>query len=598
TPQDVLRHVDYLCRPELEGRLTGSDGEQLATSYVAAYFDSLGLQPAGDTGSWFQSFDFTSGVDLGEDNKLTLGDRSYRVQEDWLPLAFSATGDVPATEMVFAGYGISAPAEEGHPEYDSFVHLDVKDKWVVLFRYMPEGISAEYRQHLSRFTSLRFKAMLARDKGARGLVVVSGPNSHVEKQLIPLRFDGSLSGSSLPVVTVTDAVCAEWVAAAGKDLRQIQDTLDRGEMVMGFSLGDRKLAASIEINKIQQTGRNVLGVLRVADQPTSQVVLVGAHVDHLGRGNSSSSLARDEEADQIHVGADDNASGVAGMLEIAQYLSQLQKDGRLRAQRDILFAAWSGEELGLLGSSHFAKNLVPVIPHGHAEHGHAEQRPHAAVANPHTTAGAKNPHTVSGTDGDESSPANPHSTHDASAGGNRLYPYIAACLNLDMVGRLDKQLVLQGIGSSSVWKGLIEQANVRIGLPITLQNDSYLPTDASVFFLRGVPILSAFTGSHSEYHTPRDTPDRLNYEGAAQTARLMALVARAVSMETQPPDYIPQEQSEQPRRAQMRAYLGTIPDYAESDAKGVKLSGVQNGGPAAQAGVKGGDMIIELAGRK
>ncbi|MCA9198771.1 MAG: PD40 domain-containing protein [Planctomycetales bacterium] len=142
TPEDVLRHVDYLCRPELAGRRTGSEGEKLATAYVASLFDHLHLQPAGDNGGWYQEFEFTSGVSLGDDNLLAQNGVSFQVNKDWLPLSFSQTGEVAAAPIVFAGYGIVAPAADGQDEYDSFVHLDVKDKWVVAFRFMPENISA------------------------------------------------------------------------------------------------------------------------------------------------------------------------------------------------------------------------------------------------------------------------------------------------------------------------------------------------------------------------------------------------------------------------------------------------------------------------
>ena len=233
------------------------------------------------------------------------------------------------------------------------------------------------------------------------------------------------------------------------------------------------------------------------------------------------------------------------MLEIAQYLVQEQQQGRLNGFHDLLIAAWSGEELGLIGSGHFAKQRLAGAP------------------------------------ADDS-----------------LYPQIGACLNLDMVGRMDKRVVLQGIGSSGVWPGEIERRNAPLGLPITLQDDGYLPTDASSFYTRGVPILSAFTGSHTDYHTPRDTPDKLDYESAAKIARLMALMTRSLLLQEDVPDFVPPTESQpQQRRANLRAYLGTIPDYVESETPGVKLSGVAAGGPASQAGVQAGDVIVELAGR-
>lgn len=582
TPQDIGRHVDYLCRPELAGRLTGTVGEKMATAYVAAYFDSLGLRPAGGADGWFQNFEFTAGVALGDDNRLSDGKSSLEVGKEWVPTAFSQTGKIGKAPVVFAGYGIAAPKEEGQDEYDSFVHLDVKDKWVLVFRYLPEGISAERRQHFSRFASLRYKAMLARDKGAHGLIVVSGPNSKVKQELVPLRFDGSLAGTSIPVVSVTDDVVGRWLKAGEKSLKQLQDKLDTGEPMMGFPVEGVELAAEIDIRRVKREGRNVLGRLQAGEQPSGQVILVGAHIDHLGKGASGSSLARDDEKTDIHFGADDNASGVAAMLEVAEYLANLKRAGKLKARQDIIFAAWSGEELGLIGSSHFAKEFAAGLatPHHHA--GSATPKSSEAPA----AAGEKDAHGAS-----------PHAAHAHAS--HSLYPAITACLNMDMVGRLDKKLILQGVGSSSIWRSEIERRNAPVGLPITLQDDSYLPTDASVFFMRGVPILSAFTGSHSEYHTPRDTPDKLNYEGAAKIAQLMGLVARSLALRDEAPDYIAQAGPEPgERRARLRAYLGTIPDYAESDVKGVKLSGVAKNGPCAKAGIKAGDVIVDVAGKK
>ncbi len=554
SPQDVLRHVDYLCRPELRGRRTGTTGEQLATAYVAAYLDQLGLGPNGDDGTWFQNFEFASGVSLGEQNELAAGDRTFKVGEDWVPLSFSNSGEFAEAPVVFAGYGISAPSVDGQDEYDSFVHLDVKDKWVLAFRFMPEEISPERRQHLARHSSLRFKAMLARDQGAHGLILVSGPNATVKEQLVRLRFDGSLSSSNLPIISISDEVADGWLKASGKSLKDLQDQLDSGEPVIGFDVVDLQVKARIDIEQIDRHGRNVLGWLRAGKTPTKQMVVVGAHIDHLGEGTHSSSLARDIEREGVHWGADDNASGVGAMLEIAQWLATLKSQGKLKARRDIMFAAWSGEEDGLIGSSHFVKSFRT---------------------------------------GTATETASPHS--DTTS----LYPTVAACLNLDMVGRLDKRLILQGVGSSSIWKSEIERRNAVLGLPITLQEDSYIPTDASVFFTHGVPILSAFTGSHEEYHTPRDTPDKLNYDGAAKIAQFMALVARSLAMRENAPDYISASKPQQGQtRARLRAYLGTVPDYAESDVKGVQLSAVAKGGPAESAGVRSGDVIVRLAGRK
>lgn len=571
-PADAVSHVEYLCRPQLGGRLTGTRGEQLATNYVALHFETLGLLPAGDNDTYFQEFEFTSGVSAGPANTLSVGDRTLTLETDWRPVAFSASTQVAASEVIFAGYGLRAPAAEGIEEYDSFVHLDVKDKWVVAFRFMPENLTPEQRQHFSRYSSLRFKAMQARDLGARGLIIVSGPTSGVKEQLVPLQFDGSLAGSGLPVISVTDEIVAGWFADRKKDLKAIQGKMDSGEPAMGFPLEGLEVTANVEIVQEKKKGRNVLGRLQVNEEQAGQIVVVGAHIDHLGTGPSGNSLARGDEQSAIHFGADDNASGVSAMMQIAEAMSKAKEAGSLEAQRDVVFAAWSGEEIGLLGSSHYVKTLETLFSQ------HA-----AAVGGEETPEDAEKDEKTEGLTG-------------PNTGGLNLY--IAACLNMDMVGRLQEKLILQGTGSSASWQKIIEQANVPMGLSLSLQDDSYIPTDASVFFMHGVPILSAFTGNHGEYHTPRDTPEKLNYEGIGKVAKLMMLVCRQLISDERPPQYVAQERPKDgQRRASLRAYLGTVPDYAQTDVKGVLLSGVAKGGPADKAGVKGGDTIVKLAGK-
>ncbi|HEV8718114.1 MAG TPA: M28 family peptidase [Candidatus Binatia bacterium] len=549
---DLRRHIATLASAEMDGRLTGTGGEQRATDYVAAVFASLGLAPAGDNGTFFQSFAFTAGVSLGPANRLTLHAnattqaRDYVADRDWRPLAFAKIGAVAPSGLVFAGYGIVAPAADGFGEYDSYAHLDVTDKWVVVLRYLPENIAPELRQHLNRYASLRYKAMVARDRGARGLVVVSGPNSKVKDWLVPLSFDASLASTSIAALSVTDAVAEQWLQPAGKTLKTLQDELDSGKPLMGFPLPEYTVEAFIDIQQEKRTGRNVLARLPASLNDWKPAVVVGAHVDHLGHGLGTGSLARDDEKRAIHYGADDNASGVAGVLEIAQDLAVQQAAGALPLRRDVLFAAWSGEELGLLGSAHFTRSF---------------------------------------SNGEKELPT--------------LAPYIAAYLNMDMIGRLDKALILQGVGSSSIWPGEIERGNVPIGLSLTSQNDSYLPTDATSFYLKGVPVLNAFTGAHSDYHTPGDTADKINYAGAEKIVRLMAAITRSLATRAEAIDY---HATEKPGgalgRVALRAYLGTIPDYTPGDVVGVKLAGVAKGGPAEQAGVQGGDIIIELAGKK
>lgn len=557
-PEDLRGHVEQLASEAMAGRLTGTPGERLATAYAAQAFTKIGLTPAGDGGTYFQEFSFTAGVDLARNNRLALEgaddggtDSIFVLDEDWRPLAFSATGDVAASPVVFAGYGISAPATEGAEEYDSFVHLDVKDKWVLALRYLPEDVSPERRQQLSRYSSLRYKAMVARDKGARGLLLVSGPNSQVKHELVRLGFDAALAGTSIAAISISNATAGTLLERAGKSLVELQTALDGGEPSLGFELGDVRLSATVALEKVTRTGRNVLGRLHGATVAAGRgAIVVGAHIDHLGRGGSGS-LARDDERDQIHYGADDNASGVATILEIAEYLHSRLEAGSLHLERDIIFAAWSGEELGLVGSKHYVDALAAILPK--SAHGEA-----------------------------------PH-----------LRSRLAAYINLDMVGRLREKLTLNGTGSSSIWHREIERRNAPIGLSLSLLPDTYLPTDATSFYLKGVPILSAFTGSHDEYHSPRDVPELLNYDGMESIGRFLALVCQGLATNAEAPDYVEQQAPEnRGARAGLRAYLGTIPDYSEGAVKGLRLSGVAAGGPAEKAGLKGDDVVVELAGRK
>ncbi len=577
---DVGRHIDYLCRPELGGRLTGTAGERAASAYVAAYMEQLGLEPAfqneGGISTYTQSFPFVAGIEIGKDNRLAWNQDNYEVNKDWRPLALSVNGTVDPTPVVFAGYGIVAPKGEAvagqdlttTDEYDSYVHLDVQGKWVLVFRQMPMDITTERRGYLARFSSLRYKAMVARERGAKGLIVVSGPTSEARSQLVPLTTDGSLSGSQIAAISITDAVAESWFKADDKDLKETQKAFDTGDMQMGFELANCNVSSVIDVEPIETRGQNTVGWI-ACDDSSAPTIIVGAHIDHLGSQAGNNSLAKEDEKDQVHRGADDNASGISGMLEIAEYITNEVTNGRLKLKSNIMFAAWSGEELGLLGSAYFIDHLPKILDAG------------ASGDLPEMTA-------------DEIAMAHAHGM------AVELPPRkIAAYFNLDMVGRLRENLVLQGTGSSPIWRSEIEQRNTIVGLPLVLQDDSYLPTDASTFYMAGVPILSAFTGQHSEYHTPRDVPQLINFEGAAKTSQLLGLIVRSLASSGAAPDYVQQASPENSEiRVSLSAYLGTIPDYAAGDISGVKLSGVSQGAPAEKAGLKGDDVIIELAGRK
>ncbi|MEP0061168.1 M28 family peptidase [Rhodopirellula bahusiensis] len=584
-PSDVMRHVDYLTRPELGGRLTGTPGEKRATAYVAAYLESLGFVPAGQDGTFFHDFEFPAGSSLGPANGLTIttsspGGNSATIDaeltESWTPLSFSQTGDIESGEVVFAGYGLQVPGDEENDEYDSYVHLNVADSWVLVLRDLPQNISAEQRQRMARYGDPRRKATIARDLGARGIIFVAGLNSQVKRDVI--RFDANASQAqvSLAAISIDNEVASKLVRAGGHDLKELQTQLDDGEMAMGIPMSGITVKASIEINRRTGKGRNVVARLPadstadVTDKIQFPVAMVGAHIDHLGRGGGSNSLARSDEENQVHVGADDNASGVAAMLEIAQYLVDQRNSGRLKMKRDLMVAAWSGEELGLFGSQAYVGDFKKLYPDAPIQEPSDDD---IAIAHAHGM------------------------TPDAASLGDAVAVY----LNLDMVGRLREKLVVQGIGSSPGFEGEVQRRNVPVGVALQLDRTSTrLPTDASAFVARKVPILSGFTGAHEDYHTPRDTPDKLNYDGNADIANLFGLLTRGFLMSDEVPEFKLDEgqSTEEVPRARLTAYLGTIPDYAAGEVKGLKLSGVASGGPAETAGVRGGDVIVKLASQK
>ena len=537
---DLRRHVEALTGAQMAGRATGSDGEISATAYVAEAFAALGLEPDGAAGSWFQPFEFTAGVSLGPGNALAVAaggrQRAFRVDEQWRPLALSRSGVSGAAPVAFVGYGIVAPARDGSPAYDAYGDLDVAGRWVLILRFVPEHVSPKQRQHLSRYAGLRYKAMLARERGALGVLFVAGPHSTVKDPLVKLAHDAALAGTSVFGLSLRPEVATALLAPSGQDLAALQAALDTGEPEPGFAISGVTVSAAVDLRQERSTGRNVIGRLR-GGNPQLAPVVIGAHVDHLAPG-SGASLAKRERHELVHPGADDNASGVAALLEIAAWLAA--RDERLL--RDVVFAAWSGEELGLLGSAHYTDGLAPPDPHG-----------------------------------------------------DRADREIAAYLNMDMIGRMNDKLVLHGVGSSSIWSGEIERRNVPVGLRVSAQQESYLPTDATPFYLKGVPILSAFTGAHPEYHTPDDTAEKLDYDAAAKIARLMGGITRSLATSEAVPDYVAmQRPGASVQRAGLRVYLGTIPDYAHTDVTGVALSGVVSGGPADRAGLRAGDVIVRL----
>lgn len=530
--------VEALASEAYQGREAGTPGEREAAAYLMAQLRGLGAHALPGRDTMAATFAFTAGSqDGGSALAVQRGaetPRRFEGREVVQALPFSDDASINGP-VVFAGYGIVVP-EAQNLGYDSYAGLDVQDKVVVVLRYFPEEADQKTRAILARYADLRYKAMAARQRGARALLVVTGPRSPNAGQVVPMSFDTALSGSGVPAASVSGTV-TEALFAAGRPLAEVQRELDSGNPhVGGFALPDVTVSLVTRVTRQTHTGTNVLAYLPATVPVTDTEkpwVIVGAHYDHLGRGNSGNSLATANETGQPHLGADDNASGTAAVLRIAEALARQPS-----RRRHLLVAFWSAEEIGLVGSSAFVSS--PPVPAGD----------------------------------------------------------VAAYLNFDMVGRMrDNKLAVQATGTSPAWAPLLERVNLAAGFDLAVQPDPYQPTDVATFNAAGIPSLSFTTGAHPDYHKPSDTADKINYEDLDRIADMATAIVARVMDAVPPPVFAKVEPSTTtPNRTGLRVYTGTVPDYT-STAKGLMLSGVVAGGPAEQAGLQKGDVIVEIAGQ-
>jgi hypothetical protein len=532
-------HIEFLASDALEGRLTGTTGEDAAARYLIAELKRVGAMPLPGRSDFKLPFEFTSQVvDEGTAVEIRRGGETL---ERWtgrdrvLALSFSDAAQVSGP-AVFAGYGLRVPGEKGF-SYDSYAGLDVKDAIVVVLRYFPEDAPRDERQSLARYAGLRYKALAARQLGAKGMLVVTGPRSPKPGELVPLTLDTAAAGSGIVAATVNGELGDKLFTGAPRSLADAQQALDSGNPhVAGFALKGTDVTVTARLSRRTNTAYNVVGMLPATGTATGAKpwLMLGAHYDHLGRGGQGSSLANEQERQGIHHGADDNASGVAAVLAAGSLLAKGPRP------RHVALAFWSGEEIGLVGSSTFTA------------------RPPFAL--------------------DE----------------------LAAYMNFDMVGRLrENRLTVQAVGSSAVWPPLIERANATARFALALQTDPHLPTDSSAFNQAGVPTLSFFTGSHEDYHRPSDTATKIDVAGVDRIAAFAAGIVSELAAEREPPAFVRVAPTNQGRGARegLRVFTGTIPDYA-TQVDGLLLGGVVAGGPAEQAGLQKGDVIVELAGQR
>ncbi len=534
-PSSIQANVEVLASDAFEGRLTGTDGIRFAANHIIAELEAFGAEPLPTADGYRLPFQFTgSTTDGGTRVRLDGTDGlEWSDSESVRALSFSESSEVSGP-VVFAGYGLVVPETDGF-SYDSYATLDVTDKIVMALRYFPEDAEQDLRSTFSRYSSLRFKAQAARQRGASGLLVVTGPRSPNAGALVRMTGDTAVADSGIAAASVSLSVAdALFDLVPDMTLEEAQRALDSGNPhVSGFEI-PVDLTLDARVVREQQTGHNVVGYLPPTGDTTLDrpYVVLGAHYDHLGRGEDGSSLAKAEEAGDIHNGADDNASGVAAVLAAGAELAAQDR------ARGVVLAFWSGEELGLLGSADFVQSAP--VPMGQ----------------------------------------------------------IAAYVNFDMVGRLrDNKLSVQALGSSSIWSDLVDEVNASFDFELQKVTDPYLPTDVMSFNLAEVPSLALFTGSHEDYHRPTDDPETVNFADLERIARYGAAIAARLVTAPAPPDFVRVERTGQAGgQMQIRLYTGTIPDYA-SEVDGLLLSGVMGGGPAEKAGLRAGDIIVELAGQ-
>ncbi len=530
-PEACFREVTRtLAADRMEGRATGSEGNQLAARAVAGWMDGLDL--ATPAAGRMQPFEANVGVRAGSGNRLD----GAVWGKDWIALGFSRAGEF-AGPLVFAGYGIRA----GDLGYDDYAGLDVKGKVVLAMRFEPgenDANSPFDGKKSTRYSNLRSKAIQAREAGAAALVLVAPAQSADDPdRLPPLKVMGPMSNAGLPVLQVSRALADRWLQANGTTLAQAQAAIDEHYRPGSFALRGVQVAGRVDIEAVIAQTQNIVGLLPGAGSLVDQYLVVGAHYDHLGWGGQGS-FKPDLHA--IHNGADDNASGVAGMLCAARLLGE--RKPRSKDHRGVIFVAFSAEEIGLGGSAYFV-----------------EHPPLGKLAD------------------------------------------FAAMINLDMVGRMrEGKLNILGSDSSSAWPALIAAAGKAAPtVHIAAGGDGYGPSDHSSFYAAGVPVVHLFTGAHDQYHAPDDDVERLNFAGGADVVRITA--ALAAELEIAPrPDYV-RSSGADPDAGDSRgygSYFGSVPDYSTMEAAtgGVKLADVRPGSPAERGGVRRGDVIVEMAG--
>jgi len=530
TKEEIKQHISFLASDELKGRFTGSEGAVQAAEYIKEQFTGSKLKPF-FARNYFQEFNFISGLELTGDNELTIeltGDTfEAELGEDYTVLYLSDAAEAEG-ELVFAGYGISAP----ELEYDDYAGLDVNGKVVVVFRYNPDmdNPHSEY----DKYSELRYKAKTAQEKGAAALLLVNGfiPKDEEDK-LVKLSYDNAPPVKSFPAVQIKRTLAEKLFSSQNKNLKEVQEKINSEKRPYSFAFANTSIELETGIEQVNKPAVNVAAVIEGNDPILkNEYIVIGAHYDHIGMGETGSLYRGGDQ--QIHNGADDNASGTTGVIELAEKFAA--NSGSLK--RSIIFVAFSGEELGLLGSNHFVNNL-------------------------------------------------PFSEKN-----------IITMINMDMIGRMNEEnnLIVYGTGTSPVWKDLLKKNN-EFSFKLSLNDEGYGPSDQSSFYAKEIPVLFFFTGTHTDYHRPSDDADKININKEEHILKYIYSIVTDLDRNSSRPEYVNVPRKDTGGAMRFKVYVGTIPDYG-SQAEGFKITGVSEGSPAQKAGLKGGDIIVEFGGKK
>jgi hypothetical protein len=534
----LLEQVRILASPAMAGRGVGTPGIEKAAEHIAREFQQAGLKPGGTQG-YRQTFEVITGVRVGPETRMRVipeepdPEKSEALAKTlFTPFGFSEDGAAEG-EVVFAGYGITAP--ELH--YDDYAGIDVTDKIVLVITHEPreKDEKSPFRHpDAYRYTEVRYKAINAREHGARAIIVVEDPVGHTDQREELFGIRGVTGGSRAGIIAVNAkrSVAERLLKQPGKTLVQLQQAIDRALTPQSFVIPRSRVAVQVKLIEERGTAANIIGILPGRDPVLQETaVVVGAHYDHLGVGGEYS-LAPSQYG-EIHPGADDNASGTAGVILLARAFA---KSGG--AKRTLIFGAFSAEEMGIVGSSHYAKH--PRIP----------------------------------------------------------LEKTVAMINLDMIGRLkDRTLYVFGVKTGKEFADLLEEVNRDRTLILKLGGSGYGPSDHTSFYARKIPVLFFFTGPHGDYHRPSDTVDKVSGEGLAAVSRFAYRVVAHLANRGEPVTYVRVE--EPPGgggSGGYGAYFGSIPDFGSPDEEGVRLTGVRPESSAEKAGLREGDVIVQLAG--